>query len=579
MKKVLAMAACGVLAANFFNNAHAQRTPLMGWSSWNTYALNISEQLIKEQADAMVSTGLKDAGYKFINIDDGFWNGRAEDGTLIIDTTKFPNGMRAVSDYIHSVGLKAGIYSDAGDNTCGSQNRDPYGLNVGLFRYEKEDCHTYFIDWNYDFIKVDYCGGIHKNLDDKVQYTKIAEAIKNCGRDDIQFNICRWAYPGTWVAGIADSWRTTGDIYDSWDSVESILAENLYMSAYCRDGHYNDMDMLEVGRSMTHTEDQTHFAMWCIMSSPLLVGCDMRNMKQETIDLLTNTELIALNQDPLHLQAYVAYKSNGCYILVKDIETRFGNTRAIAVYNPSSSSRTVNLDLNKLELGGAVTLRDLFTHTDLGNFTGKYRVTIPSHGTAVFKATAQERLERVRYEGECGYISDYQELAINELMRTGIYTKADACSGGYKAGWLGYKEENDLCFDNVYSRDGGKYDMTIAFLTADDRAIKLDINGKHVATQIVNSGGYDKIGTITIPVTLKAGLNTIRMHDADYFMPDIDYFDLVPAKQDGTAAVETDNGNRTDNGTYTLNGVKVDDTENLPSGIYIVGGKKVAHNN
>ena len=121
--------------------------------------------------------------------------------------------------------------------------------------------------------------------------------------------------------------------------------------------------------------------------------------------------------------------------------------------------------------------------------------------------------------------------------------------------------------------------MTIAFLTADDRAIKLDINGKHVATQIVNSGGYDKIGTITIPVTLKAGLNTIRMHDADYFMPDIDYFDLVPAKQDGTAAVETDNGNRTDNGTYTLNGVKVDDTENLPSGIYIVGGKKVAHNN
>ena len=579
MKKVLAMAACGVLAANFFNNAHAQRTPLMGWSSWNTYALNISEQLIKEQADAMVSTGLKDAGYKFINIDDGFWNGRAEDGTLIIDTTKFPNGMRAVSDYIHSVGLKAGIYSDAGDNTCGSQNRDPYGLNVGLFRYEKEDCHTYFIDWNYDFIKVDYCGGIHKNLDDKVQYTKIAEAIKNCGRDDIQFNICRWAYPGTWVAGIADSWRTTGDIYDSWDSVESILAENLYLSAYCRDGHYNDMDMLEVGRSMTHTEDQTHFAMWCIMSSPLLVGCDMRNMKQETIDLLTNTELIALNQDPLHLQAYVAYKSNGCYILVKDIETRFGNTRAIAVYNPSSSSRTVNLDLNKLELGGAVTLRDLFTHTDLGNFTGKYRVTIPSHGTAVFKATAQERLERVRYEGECGYISDYQELANNELMRTGIYTKDDACSGGYKAGWLGYKEENDLCFDNVYSRDGGKYDMTIAFLTADDRAIKLDINGKHVATQIVNSGGYDKIGTITIPVTLKAGLNTIRMHDADYFMPDIDYFDLVPAKQDGTAAVETDNGNRTDNGTYTLNGVKVDDTENLPSGIYIVGGKKVAHNN
>lgn len=574
------MAACSVLAASFLNNAQAQRTPLMGWSSWNTYGLNISEQLIKEQADAMVSTGLKDAGYKFINIDDGFWNGRAEDGTLIIDTTKFPNGMRAVSDYIHSVGLKAGIYSDAGDNTCGSQNRDPYGLNVGLFRYEKEDCHTYFIDWNYDFIKVDYCGGMHKNLDDKAQYTKIADAIKNCGRDDIQFNICRWAYPGTWVSDIADSWRTTADIYDAWESVRGILDENLYLSAYCRDGHYNDMDMLEVGRSMTPTEDRTHFGMWCIMSSPLLVGCDMRNMKQETIDLLTNTELIALNQDPLHLQAYVAYKVNGCYVLVKDIETAFGNTRAIAVYNPNDNSRTVTLEFEKLELGGTVAMRDLFEHKDLGNMTSKYRLTLPAHGTAIYKATAQERLERVRYEGECGYISDYQEIANNEVMRTGIYSKNDDCSGGYKAGWLGYKEENDLRFDNVYSRDGGKYDLTIAYLTADDRAIKIDVNGEFVTKCVVNSGGYDKVKTITVPVTLKAGINNIRFHDADYFMPDIDYFELVPSKSDGTISAITDNTpDSHNNSAYTINGVKVDNTDNLPAGIYIIDGKKVAHSN
>ncbi len=194
MRKVTVLTACGILVSALCGDASAQRTPLMGWSSWNTYGLDINEQLIKEQADAMVASGLKDAGYRFINIDDGFWNGRAADGTLIIDAVKFPNGMRAVSDYIHSAGLKAGIYSDAGDNTCGSANRDPYGLNVGLFRYEKEDCRTYFIDWNYDFIKVDYCGGMHRNLDEQAQYTKIAEAIRNCGRDDIQFNICRWAY-------------------------------------------------------------------------------------------------------------------------------------------------------------------------------------------------------------------------------------------------------------------------------------------------------------------------------------------------------------------------------------------------
>lgn len=527
MRKVLAVVACGMTAAFLVNSVNAQRTPLMGWSSWNTYGLDISEQLIKEQADAMVSTGLKDAGYKFINIDDGFWNGRAEDGTLIIDTVKFPNGMRAVSDYIHGLGLKAGIYSDAGDNTCGSQNRDPYGLGVGLFRHEREDCHTYFIDWNYDFIKVDYCGGTHKTLDERAQYTKIAEAIRNCGRDDVQFNICRWAYPGTWVADIADSWRTTGDIYDAWESVRSILNENLCLSAYCRGGHYNDMDMLEVGRSMTPTEDRTHFALWCIMSSPLLVGCDMRSMKPETVNLLTNAELIALNQDPLHLQAYVAYRDNGCYILVKDLETRFGNTRAIAVYNPNDDSRSVKLDFNKLELGGKIALRDLFEHKNLGKITGEYNLTVPAHGTAVYKATGSTRLERVRYEGECGYISDYQELANNEVMRTGAYSQDDTCSGGFKVRWLGYKDENDLLFDNVYSRNGGKYDLTIAFMTGEDRAIKIDVNGEPVKKCVVNSGGYDKIATVTVPVVLEPGVNTVRLYDADYFMPDIDYIELT----------------------------------------------------
>ncbi|MBD5225676.1 MAG: alpha-galactosidase [Bacteroidales bacterium] len=565
-----------VMALATAGSATAQRAPLMGWSSWNTYGLEISEQLIKEQADAMISTGLKDAGYQFINIDDGFWNGRAADGTLNIDTRKFPNGMRAVSDYIHSVGLKAGIYSDAGDNTCGSQNREPYGLNVGLFRHEEDDCKTYFIDWNYDFIKVDYCGGINRNLDDKMQYTKIANAIKNCGRDDIQFNICRWAYPGTWVEGLADSWRTTEDIYDSWNSVQGIINQNLYLSAYCRNGHYNDMDMLEVGRSMTKEEDRTHFAMWCILSSPLLVGCDMRNMKDETIELLTNTELIALNQDPLHLQAYVAYKSSDCYILVKDIEERFGTIRAIAVYNPSTMSRTVNIDLTKLELGGNVELRDLMNREDLGTTdTGKYRVSVAPHGTVVLKAVAEKRLERERYEGECGYISDYQEIANNEVMRTGIYSGDTSCSGGMKAGWLGYKEDNDLRFDDVYSAEGGEYEMTIAFLSGEDREVFVDINGKNVAMFTANSGGYNTVRTTKITVDLKKGVNTVRFSNPEYFMPDIDYFDLKYVKPSGIEAVSEDT--RRDKGEiYNLNGVRMQNTPDLPSGIYIIDGKKVA---
>ena len=169
----------------------------MGWSSWNTFALNISDKIIEGQADAMVSQGLKEAGYQYINIDDGFWDGRAKDGQLIINRKRFPNGMRAVADYIHKLGLKAGIYSDAGDNACGSNaGTQAYGLGIGLAGYEEQDIKTYLQDWDYDFIKVDYCGGMHMGLDEREQYTKISNAIRKTEQQTgkrLVFNICRWA--------------------------------------------------------------------------------------------------------------------------------------------------------------------------------------------------------------------------------------------------------------------------------------------------------------------------------------------------------------------------------------------------
>lgn len=529
MKKAFAFVALAALTATAAA-ADSGRAPLMGWSSWNTYFLDINDQLIREQADAMVSTGLKDAGYQFINIDDGYWNGRAADGTLIIDTKKFPNGMRAVADYIHSKGLKAGIYSDAGDNTCGSGNKAPYGLNVGLYGHEEADCRTYFKDWDYDFIKVDYCGGMHLGIDEKEQYTKIAEAIKNCGKDDIHYNICRWALPGTWAADIADSWRTTGDITNKWESVRAILGENLYLSAYCRDGHYNDMDMLEVGRGMTPDEDLTHFAMWCIMDSPLLVGCDMRNMSPSTIELLTNKELIALNQDPLHLQAYVGDRIGDTYVMVKDIDKRLGKTRAIAVYNPSDKAQTVNLDLPKLELGGKVALRDLVSHKDLGKAEDRYTVTVPAHGVRVFKAKADKRLVRTRYEAETGFIPAYQEIRNNQTENTGVYSEgSSAYSGGAAVRWLGHRKDNCLIFNDVYSSKGGAYKLTIAYLSAEDRNIAVDVNGRQVANLKCNSGDYvSKVATQSVTVNLNKGMNTITLSNPTYFMPDIDYIDVEP---------------------------------------------------
>ena len=340
--------------------------PTMGWSSWNTFAVNISENIIKGQADAMVSQGLKDAGYQYINIDDGFQYGRTSNGKVRIHPQRFPNGLKVVSDYIHSKGLKAGIYSDAGDCTCGSiSNGDTQNTNVGMYGYEQVDADYYFKECEFDFIKVDYCGGRHLNLNEQEQYTAIHNAIVNTGRD-VRYNLCRWAYPGTWCHDISTSWRTTGDIYDGWASVKGILAENLYLSAYCYDGCYNDMDMLEVGRSMTEEEDKTHFGMWCIMSSPLLIGCNMATIKERPLELLKNPELIALNQDPLGLQAYVVQHAGETYVLVKDILTLHGKTRAVALYNPSDRDEEMCLSFSEVDLGGQVKVRDLFEHQDLG---------------------------------------------------------------------------------------------------------------------------------------------------------------------------------------------------------------------
>lgn len=526
--KILCLSMAGCLAAQ------AQNGPTMGWSSWNTYGVNISESIIKSQADAIVSTGLRDAGYNHINIDDGFFGGRnTSTGELLIHATRFPNGLKPVVDYIHSLGLRAGIYSDAGANTCGNYwNGDTQSVNVGLYNYDQRDADFYFKDCGFDFIKVDFCGGDagqnsqHLSLDPQERYTAISEAIKNTGREDVRLNVCRWNYPGTWVHDVAFSWRTTHDIYDGWASVKGILAENLYLSAYSDEGHYNDMDMLEVGRSMTAEEDKTHFGMWCIMNSPLLIGCNMATIKPATLQLLLNKELIALNQDPVFQQAYIVDKQNECHVLVKDLEQPGGTKRAFAVYNPSDASRRVKVSFATLDLAGDVALRDLFEQEDLGTFTESFEVTVPAHGTRIYTAEAETRLERTVYEAETAYITAYQELENNQTKETGIYEAASYCSSGFKAGWLGRKEENDLQWRNVYSNEGGEYELTIVYICGEQRSATVTVNGERAGVISVNSGGWDVPGRKTIDITLQPGQNTIRLSNATNWMPDIDYIQL-----------------------------------------------------
>lgn len=515
----------------------AQRTflpPTMGWSSWNTFALNISEKIIENQADAMVKTGLKAAGYEYINIDDGFWEGRGKDGQLIINRKRFPNGMRAVADYIHKLGLKAGMYSDAGDNACGSQDGTrAYGVGIGLAGYEAQDIKTYLQDWDYDFIKVDYCGGIHMGLDEREQYTKISNEIRKIEKETgrrLVFNICRWAYPGTWVSDIADSWRTTGDIYDAWASVKSIVKENLYLQAYTGGGHYNDMDMLEIGRSLNENEERTHMAYWCIASSPMLIGCDMTKLRESSLALLKNKDLIAMNQDVLGIGAPVVQREGDVYVVAKDMEQLHGSKRAVVVMNLTDSEQTIQVDLAKLELSDKILVHDCFTGKDLKLKAAKkgekqlFEVTIPAHGSQAYFMTGK-RIAKTRYEAEESWMHNYQEL---RNLKTAKFAESKDASGGAFAEFVGGNMQNYIEWRNVWADRDGTYTMTIAYASTENRSADITVNGvtKNNVAMPKGTAWNKEFRTIDVPVTLKRGFNTIAIGQDYRFAPNIDYMEL-----------------------------------------------------
>ncbi len=534
MKRVLL--AVGILTSSVLCMNAQVEPPTMGWSSWNTFSVNISEDIIKGQADAMVSRGLKDVGYQYINIDDGFQYGRTSAGKVRIHPQRFPHGLKVVSDYIHSKGLKAGIYSDAGDCTCGSiSNGDTRNTNVGFYGYEQVDADYYFKELEFDFIKVDYCGGNHAGLNEQEQYTAIHNAIVNTGKN-VRYNLCRWAYPGTWCHDISTSWRTTGDIYDGWASVKGILAENLYMSAYCYDGCYNDMDMLEVGRSMTEEEDKTHFGMWCIMASPLLIGCNMATIKERPLALLKNEELIALNQDPLGLQAYVVQHIGETYILTKDILTLHGTTRAVALYNPSDREEKMCLSFSEVDLGGKVMVRDLFEHEDLGEMEGALSVTVPPHATRIYKLEAEQRLDRYIYEAETAYLHDYQEIYNNQSAGTAIYETTSSASGGAFASWLGGRRSNSLTWKDIYVSEAGDYNIHISAASKESRPFNVVLNEEEKGTVNVQTTDWGDFMEYTLTLHLQAGSNNIELYNVNGWMPNIDYLTI---EKDGERTVMT----------------------------------------
>ena len=520
--------------------ADKNKTPLMGWSSWNTFGINVSENLVKETADAMVEKGLKNVGYEFVNIDDGYFAGRGADGKLINNDEKFPNGMKVVADYIHSKGLKAGIYSEAGDKTCAffSDGDKNNGLNVGLYRYEEQDIRMFFDDWGYDFIKIDYCGAQGLNLDEETQYRKIYNAIQNtrkARRGNIRWNICRWMFPGTWATEIAGSWRMSYDIRNRFNGnagslgVIQIFEKNLYLSAYSSPGHFNDMDMMQIGRNtFTVDQEKSHFGLWSIMSSPLIIGCDLRTIPQRTLDIITNKEIIALNQDILGLQAQVVSRQGKQFVVAKMIEKEQGKVRAVALFNGDTIANVMRIDFKDIDLSEKAKLRDLWEQKDLGTFTGYYEVNVPAHGTAMLRVEGESSFDKTVFEGEDAFINKYNEILIEKKKYAGaIYAEKENASGGYVLTNIGGADNPDNWteFRRVYSSNGGSYDLDLFFYSDTDKNLTISVNGTEYPIEKLNSGKKGQSACFTLKeITLKSGYNTIRFSNPTDIAPDIDKF-------------------------------------------------------
>lgn len=389
MKHVVRLAAAALLVASSTLAAaplSAQdnglaRTPPMGWNSWNHFGCNVSSELIRETADAMVATGMKDAGYEYVVIDDCWQVDRDANGRIVPDAERFPEGMKALADYVHAKGLKFGIYTDAGRKTC--QGRP------GSYGHEAEDARTY-AEWGVDYVKIDWCYSDGLNAPER--YSIFKKALMDSGRD-IVFSICEWGTnePWRWGPDTGNLWRTTGDIFDRWESVMTILDRNAQYWTSAGPGHWNDPDMLEVGNGgMTTDEYRAHFSLWAVMAAPLMSGNDLREITgddrhaQTTRDILTNPEIVAIDQDALGVQGRLVQNYPAeLQVWSKPLSD---GSRAAVVLNRASVPSSVDVSFGRLGIrSDSATVRDLWAHEDKGTFEGRYHADVPPHGVVVLK--------------------------------------------------------------------------------------------------------------------------------------------------------------------------------------------------
>jgi alpha-galactosidase len=366
-------------------------TPPLGWNSWNCFACDVNEGNVRAAADAMVSSGLIQHGWTYINIDDCWEAGRDASGK-ILSNKKFPD-MKALTDYVHSKGLKIGLYSSPGPKTCASHE--------GSYKHEEQDALQYG-EWGFDYLKYDWCsyGQLKPNpthAELLAPYQLMRDGLNKAPRD-IVYSLCQYGMGNVWEWGAqvgGNCWRTTGDITDTWTSMAGIGFGQAGHEKFVGPGHWNDPDMLVVGfvgwsarvrpTKLTPNEQYTHISLWCLLCSPLLIGCDMTKLDAFTLNLLTNDEVLEVNQDPLGRQAGRVAQKNGLEVWAKDMED---GSKVVGLFNRGEDEAPATALWSELGLSGKQTVRDLWQQKDLGAFDGQFQAQVPRHGVVLLRLSA-----------------------------------------------------------------------------------------------------------------------------------------------------------------------------------------------
>ena len=556
------LCACTVASLAVQSFAHPDSlvlTPPLGWNSWNVFHENINEKQIQEIADAMVSSGLKDAGYIYLNLDDNWMDPKRDaQGNLQNNPKTFPSGMKAIADYVHSKGLKFGLYGDRGKRTCHHYNSN-WQSESGSNGREVQDAKK-LAEWGVDYWKYDNCDS-DPSTQEK-DYTAMSNALRNSGRD-IVFSICMWEYKD-WMPKIANLWRTTFDIGPEWISTswyrgvyEIIDANNKYWQI-AKPGHWNDPDMLEVGnRGLSYEEQRSQMTMWSIMAAPIMISSDVRNMSSETKDLYLNKDMIAINQDSLGVQGHRVSDVNGKQIWTKPLKN---GDIAVALLNNNSSTQTVECNFADIGVEGEVEVRDAWKKKDLGALS-HVSVELPAHGSALLRLVVKP-VPRGLFKGEAFAIPgkiEMEDFDINGLGQGNTtYNENDAEDHGageggtsYRPGTgvdiykkangyiVGYNQAGEWLEYTVKVASTGTYTMNASVASANNASsFKLSMDGKDITEEIAvpqattGEDNYDEYNTVEAKVSLTEGEHILRFTVTGDWM-DIDWIEFCAGESCG----------------------------------------------